>query len=156
MNTNAVRTELLKIAKMIQSWKIEDKQTRGQAYLPSEKKLAPTIAAHMRDLIYDGIEKNGYQTPKSSLKQEWSEYLTMTEGSHNKYHYYAIYSFGANGKKYYTGANVYGRIGEVGGGTDLTMKFAGGPVDSMQEAMKAVNKHMHSKIQKGYQPTTMV
>lgn len=161
MNMVAVKNELLKLAKMIEAFKVNpNEKTRGEQRPDSDRSYSPTYAAHIRDMARDAAKKAGYQISPSGMKQEWSEYLTYVyqgaDRSNNKYHYYAIYSFPADGNKLYVGCNCNGGIGEIQRWTDLTDKFAGGPVETLNEAMSCVNKHLRTKLDKGYKPTKMV
>ena len=104
----------------------------------------------MKFLLFRGIELKD-----SDLKQEWTNYITLVdpEKNHNKYHYYAIYSFKdpKSGSTKYIGMNCNGRIGFFERGQPLTKQ----PVDSFEAAKAAIESHRKSKISKGYEETRM-
>jgi len=77
----------------------------------------------------------------------YRNYLTMREGSHNKYHYFAVMPDTMGN---YVAANVYGRIGYPPKGVAILSRSS-----SQQEAEMAARRKMDKKMMKGYKPTTL-
>ena len=74
-------------------------------------------------------------------------YLTVTEGSHNKYHYFAVLP---DTQGNFVAANVYGRIGYPPKGVAILARSS-----SESEANAALQYKMSKKMMKGYKPTTL-
>lgn len=74
-------------------------------------------------------------------------YLTMREGTHNKYHYFVVMPDTSGN---YVAANVYGRIGYPPKGVAILSRSS-----SPQEAEMSARKKMDKKMMKGYKPTTL-
>jgi len=74
-------------------------------------------------------------------------YLTMREGSHNKYHYFAVIP---DRQGNFVAANVYGRIGYPPKGVAILSRSP----DQLQAAATLQAK-MNKKMMKGYKPTTL-
>ena len=69
----------------------------------------------------------------------WRQYVTNTEGTSNKYHYFVVFQ---DGDKYYA-ANAYGRIGYPS--VKVKELYSG---DSKNDAMNAAKTKLRKKLQK--------
>lgn len=74
-------------------------------------------------------------------------YMTMREGNHNKYHYFAIMPDKDNN---FVAANVYGRIGYPPKGIAILTRSP-----NASDAEMFLRKKMMKKQMKGYKPTTL-
>jgi len=166
MNKKLVAAELLKIARELialpwqparrdvdvglRNYEVKDSLT---SYAPTINKIVRTEAAKL-------LARQDFRIQSlNDLKLEWSEYLALVDPmtNANKYHYYVIYSFtDATNVTRYSAFNCSGRIGIVERVYDLTEKFLGGPVTNMRQAQNAAERHMSTKLAKGYEPVSMV
>lgn len=159
----AISKYIVKIAKELEAFKIDPtyEGTRNESFIRSLTSFAPKMARYLRELAIEKASDRNRNISVSSLKKEWSKYLAYTNemagqmGS-NKFHYYVVYSYDFNGTKYYVALNCSGKIGYIERGYDLTEKFFGGHVTDLNSAIAAINKHLKTKLNKGYVQTNMV
>jgi predicted DNA-binding WGR domain protein len=85
-------------------------------------------------------------TNASTDKPIERKYLTMREGTHNKFHYFVVFPT-KDGQ--YAAANAYGRIGYE----PKAIVFAKSP--SEDGAISAMNDKLQKKLKKGYQQSKM-
>ena len=164
MNKMMVAAELVKIAKMISGdWtsvhRDFDVGLRNKTVIDSMTSSAPRISAELKKREAHYLAEQGFRVQAANLDRKWSKYLAMVdpEINANKYHYYAVYSFVEDsGNERFVAMNCSGRIGQVERAYDLTDKFLGGPADNMDSAIGAAEKHMSTKVSKGYQLMPMV
>lgn len=130
------------------SFRKQDTDKRNDSWYDMVTTYAPALSK----FVLQGIKKeaDGNVTDVHVLKTKYLLYRDR-EHNNNKYHYYAIVMFDVNGQTKYVGANVYGRVGFGEKYQNLTKKF----VDNVNEAERAVNKHMSSKLHKGYQEISL-
>ena len=134
---------------------------RNVQKLPSNTSFAPALAAKLKKMACDTIEKQNKDMDinPSDLTRVWSAYFTFMDPVNNnhKYHYYAIYSFEyVDGSTRYVGMNCSGRIGHFERAYDLTLKNGRSyPALSEREAKMAIDKHLKAKTSKGYVLTKM-
>jgi len=77
---------------------------------------------------------------------EYEAFLTMTDDTHNKFHYFAVFRYKKpDGEIVYVGGNAYGRIGK----RSRVMVIARGP--SPHGVIRAVQQKEHDKERKGYE-----
>ena len=165
MNERLVAQELLRIAKeLVADWTQLERGTstsqRNTAVLDSLTSFAPKINLRVRQDAASLLARQDFRIRSlNDLKLEWSEYLVYIDPAmnNNKYHYYVVYSFtDATGVTRFSAFNCSGRIGFVERVYDLTDKFIGGPATSVNAARHAAEKHMATKLAKGYEPMPMV
>ena len=165
MDRELIAGELVKMAKeLVGIWtpvrKDVDVTQRNVDLLRSLTTFAPGLGKEVRKRMAASLQDDGYDVRPDGLTREWSKYLTFLapEDNHNKYHYYAVYSFTdpSAGGTLYVGANCSGRIGIVERAYDLTKKFMGGPARTLASAVSACEKHMREKLAKGYEVQKMV
>lgn len=87
------------------------------------------------------------QTDAESSKPERREYVTMREGSHNKYHYFAVFKDKTGN---YVAANAYGRIGYP----NVNVAIIGSSPDR-SKAIDMMAEKMNKKMKKGYKDTPL-
>lgn len=87
------------------------------------------------------------QTDAESSKPEYREYVTMREGSHNKYHYFAVFKDKTGN---YVAANAYGRIGYPNVNVAII-----GSSPSKTEAIRIMSEKLNKKMKKGYNITQL-
>lgn len=136
-----------------------DVRMRNKEVHESLTSFAPSISKKMRVKVTAALKEMGYDVSPRDLDREWSTYLSYVdyEANNNKYHYYVVYSFETDsGETLYTGWNCSGRIGIIERAYDMTKKFLGGPVPSLNRAIAACEKHLKTKERKGYQRAKMV
>ena len=166
MDRKMVAAELLRVAKiMLGYWtpvrKDVDIGMRNKEMHDSLTSYAPKIALDIRKEAALALARQGFQVDSQGklLNKEWSEYLTLVDpdSNHNKYHYYAVFSFEPEpGSTRFVAMNCSGRIGIIERTYDLTMKTMHGAARTLQEAMRAVNMHLRTKLAKGYEEVPMV
>jgi hypothetical protein len=167
MNRNLVAKELLAIAKSLmadlEGWapvrRDVDVGLRNVEVKESLTSYAPRISALMRKEATNFLARQDFRVSPGDLNREWSEYLSLVdpERNANKYHYYVVYSFKDDmGVQRFIALNCSGRIGIVERAYDLTDKYMGGVQSSLNRAQDAAERHMSTKLSKGYQPVPMV
>ena len=166
MNRTAVAKELLAIARELIAlpWTQLERGTstsqRNTTVLDSLTSFAPKINLRVRQDAAGLLAQQDFRVQSlNDLKKEWSEYLVYTDPmqNNNKYHYYVVYSFpDATGVTRYAAFNCSGRIGFVERVYDLTEKFLGGPTTDLRRAQAAAERHLSTKLSKGYEPMPMV
>ena len=81
--------------------------------------------------------------PGAGAERKYESYMTFSEGTSNKFHYFAVYETD-DGE--FIGANAYGRIG----GTPNAVEIARGK--KYEPVLAAVKRKEQVKRAKGYQP----
>lgn len=123
-------------------------------------RLTPTAKRAVPSHIMEWLEQNsGKQLPKEGWKiqvqraiesafgrgmrvsWEYSSFLTYTEGTSNKFHYFGVVKAGNE----YVGGNAYGRIGV----TAKVIEIARSP--NLRQVMGIVKDKEYQKEAKGYQ-----
>ena len=157
MNRVAVAKELLAVAKLLEAdWKsLTDDvniSTRNRDMHQPWSIFAPQLGRELRNQAAQSVAKDGYAVTANELKRVWSTLLTYVdaEANTNKYHYYAIYEFQDGDITYYVGMNTSGRIGIMERAYDLTKLYLGGPARTFVQAQQAVDRHLKTKLAKGY------
>lgn len=109
--------------------------------------MVTTYAPALKKFVLNGIKKEvkGEISDVHFLKTHYLHYRD-DEKNNNKFHYYALVMFELDGSTNYVGANVYGRVGFGEKYQNLTKGF----VENPREAENAINKHLYSKLNKGY------
>jgi len=87
------------------------------------------------------------QTDAESSKPEIREYVTMREGNHNKYHYFAVFK---DKTGYYVAANAYGRIGYP----NINVAIIGSS-PNRGRAIEIMAEKLNKKMKKGYKDTQL-
>jgi hypothetical protein len=87
------------------------------------------------------------QTNAESSKPEVREYVTMREGNHNKYHYFAVFKDKTGN---YVAANAYGRIGYP----NVNIAIVGSS-PNRGKAIEIMAEKLNKKLKKGYQTTQL-
>jgi hypothetical protein len=160
MDRVRIAQRLLELAKeLTAAWEPVRKDVDvGRRNVEMKKSLtsfAPKLSKILKERIADDLEARGYEVSARDLKREWSQYLTHhdVERNHNKYHYYAVYSFeGPNGEELFVGANCSGRIGIV----ERAYNLSKGAKTSQTAATADCEKHMRKKISHPRTPYTKV
>jgi hypothetical protein len=136
-----------------------DVRMRNKEVNQSLTSYAPRISTAMRKKAAVGLEREGFDVNPRALSREWSVYLAYIapEENANKYHYYVVYSFETpEGTPMYVGWNCSGRIGIIERAYDLTDKYIGGPTMRLNQAIAACEKHLNTKLRKGYERMKMI
>ena len=109
--------------------------------------MVTTYAPALKKFVLNGLKREvkGEIKDVHFLQTHYLHYRNE-EKNNNKFHYYALVMFDLDGATKYVGANVYGRVGFGEKYQNLTKGF----VESPREAENAINKHLYSKLQKGY------
>jgi len=163
MNKMMVAAELVKLAKMLSGdWqpvrRDVDVGLRNVQVKDSLTSYAPRITAIVKNEAVKFLGAQEIRVRPADLIRVWSKYLAMVDAeiNANKYHYYVVFSFESTSGTQFIALNCSGRIGIVERTYDLTDKFLGGPADNMDSAIGAAEKHMSTKVSKGYQLMPMV
>lgn len=112
-------------------------ETSGLKIYEPKRSQSHDILDFMRDSV--NAQPGSQPTSRS--------YITMREGSHNKYHYFAIMPDIAGN---FVAANVYGRIGYPPKGVAILAR-----TPDPKQAELALRKKLDKKMMRGYKPTTM-
>ena len=158
MDKSTIAKELLGLAKKLTAeWKPVrqdvDIRMRNKELKTSLTTYAPALSKELKAKMAKSLQQQGFDVDARDLTREWSQYLAFLapETNNNKYHYYAVYSFGGpNGADLYVAANCSGRIGIIERAYDLTKKYQRGPASSLALGVDAAEKHLKTKIRKGY------
>ena len=132
-----------KIVKSYSPLRKNDTDKRNESHYD----MVTTYAPALKKFVLNGIRKDvkGEIKDVHILQTHYLHYRN-DEKNNNKFHYYALVMFDLDGSTKYVGANVYGRVGFGEKYQNLTK----GVVESPREAENAINKHLYSKLQKGY------
>jgi predicted DNA-binding WGR domain protein len=133
MDRQRVASELVKVAKSLMG-----QDSAYKTKLPSLKEQRPVIFKALKGMV---------NVPGRGAKRVYENYMTFSEGTSNKFHYFAIYEIEPKergGKSEFVGANAYGRIG----GSPRGIEIARG--DSLSSVKAEVLKKEKAKKAKGY------
>lgn len=143
MSVNPLRV-VAKLMKAYQPLRRNDTDRRNESHYD----MVTTYAPALKKFAMAGLMKETKGNAKNVqfLATHYLHYRN-DEKNNNKFHYYALIQFELDGATKYVGANVYGRVGFGEKYQNLSRGF----VNTQRDAENAINKHLYSKLNKGYQ-----
>lgn len=124
----------------------KDTDSRNTSWYDMVTTYAPNLSKNCKNFV-----ANKYDVKASEIKIEQTHYLMYRDESNNnnKFHYYVLFSLPQGN---YVSVNCSGRIGFIERTFDLTKKMFPNEMCNEYQALKAMNNHMKSKLNKGYNP----
>lgn len=123
-----------------------DTDSRNTSWYDMVTTYAPNLSKNCRNFV-----ANKYEVRPNEIKLQQTHYLMYRDekNNNNKFHYYALYYLPQGN---YVCVNCSGRIGFIERTFDLTKKMFPNEMCDEYQALKAMNNHMRSKLNKGYNP----